>query len=266
MLDPKVALEAASRPPRGHGPTPAARQAVLLVGGAGALGAAVLEQLLARSGGATKVGVAVRQPLGAALRGLVPVDDEPGALRAFGTQDAVIVFDRARHANGREEAFARPELHGLHALAQRLHAAGVRRLVLVLPQTMASLPQALQAGFASLDEQAVAAVGFTHVVLVRPSQAGPAAKGSSAPQRLALWLLSQLHLMVPQQQRPVRLARLAEFVAALALGLRSAPPGTRIASAELVWQAAQSGSPDAVASRWLAGEALPPARAPRQRL
>ena len=74
---------------------------------------------------------------------------------------AVIVFERARRSNGRDEAFMQPEPEQLVELAMQLRAGGVRRLLVVVPHAPALLPQALKAGLATLDEGRVAALGRT---------------------------------------------------------------------------------------------------------
>ncbi|HUG24973.1 hypothetical protein [Piscinibacter sp.] len=254
----------------GHAPplrTAAARR-VLVAGGGGALGAAVLEQLLAgRAFGA--VAVLVTQPLSAALSGLVPVRHEallrpaPGAL---GEGTAVVVFDRERHANGREQAFWRPDPAGLPALASALQRRGVRHLVVVMPHAPATLPQALKQGLASLDEQAVAALGFDHLVFVRSAQAHDTARSARALQRLADWVLAQLQLMIPQRDKPVRALKVAQFTAQLAAHLPLAPPGTRVVPPETVWEAAQSGDIATLARDWLHGREHAAAAIPKLRL
>ncbi len=248
-------------PPR----RPEAARRVLVAGGAGVLGAAVLEQLLA-SGRFAPVEVLVTQPLNAALRPLVPVryGTAPGAGRSEDT--ALVVFDRERHANGREQAFYRPQPGELCTLARWLLQRGVRRLVVVMPHTQASLPEALKRGLASLDEQAVAALGFEQLVFVRSAQAPAGARPGHVLQRVADAMLSQLHLMVNERERPVRALKVAQFVAALAVQLAQAPPGTRVAAPELVWQAAQSRDVAALARAWLHGEAAEVPPTPRRRL
>jgi hypothetical protein len=243
------ALRAAQRPvPRG---APAARR-MLVAGAAGALGAAVLEEVLAR-GGEAHVGVVVTQPLNVALRGLASVPHEALATPPAAPEDlAIVVFDRERHANGRDAAFLRPAPADLPALAARLRARGVRDLVVVLPHAPATLPEALKQGLASLDEHAVTALGFEHLVIVRSAHAPPRTRAAAAPQRLADWVLSQLHFMIPQREKPVRPAKLAQFVAALAALLPHAPVGTRIVPPEVVWQAAQAQDVADCAAAWIA--------------
>jgi hypothetical protein len=267
MLDPLQALRAANRPvPRlahhGH---------VLVAGGGGALGSAVLERVLAEHRFA-RVGVLAHATLNPSMRRLQPVPPTDASLAAFAPTAALVVYDRQRHANGREAAFFRPEPAELPVLAAQLLRAGVHTLVVVVPHSPALLPAALMQGLASLDEGAAAAMGFEHLVFMRMAQtAGSGASGAgrgSAPQRLADWMLSQLAWMVPQRQQPVRAATVARVAVELARQLPTAAPGTRVLPAPWLWQAAQAPDSTALAAllqSWLQGRELPPNRAPGQR-
>lgn len=246
--------------------TPGAR--VLVAGGAGALGAAVLEHLLGQPA-FVEVSVLVTQPLDAGLPGLNPVPWQDGtapiALAAT-TTSAVIVFDRERHANGREVAFWRPDPATLPALAARLRASGVRHLLIVQPHVSAGLPHALRMGLANLDEQGMAGLGFDHLVFMRPAQA-PVMDGDRHPgHRLARWMLSQLQMMVPAQDKPVRAAKVAQFAVQIAAQLPHSPPGTRVLPSNMVWEAAQRTDLAALAADWLAGRAVAPSAPPVPRL
>lgn len=256
MTDPHLALAAAAQPPgQPSGRFAAALPRVLVLGGGGALGARVVERLLAGRR-FQAVGVWTVQPLRAALRGLVPLADADWA--GFGAHTAVVVFDRMRHANGREVAFGRPQPDDLPTLAARLRSQGVSALVVVVPHAPGLLPQALKRGLASLDEGAVAALGFAQLVFMRLAQAGlPAATSASAPTRLARWLLGQLHWMVPAGDQPVRIDTVARVAARLALALPQATPGTRVLPPEVLWAAAQTPDSDKVVDDWLAGRSLP---------
>ncbi len=251
--------------PRPGGPV---RRAIV-AGGAGALGAAVLEHLLA-SRVFGHVGVVVTQPLAAALRGLAGVTiealDAPPAAGLSPEDTALVVFDRARAANGREQAFLRPAPADLPGLAARLRRRGARHLVVVLPHAAATLPEALKRGLAGLDEQAVAALDFDHVLFMRPARPPEAVAGRGPVQRLAHGVLGQLRLMVAQQEQPVRAVKVAQFAVRLAEALPAAPPGTRVLPAEVVWQAAQGRDPAPLARAWLHGEALPELAVPRRRM
>lgn len=249
-------------PPTGR-PT---RREALVVGAGGVLGSAVLEQALAR-GGFARVHALTAGSLSPALRGFAGLPEAALAAEpALGIDTAFVVYDRARHANGRDEAFCRPQPEDLRALAQALHRRGVRRLLIVLPQASVLLPPALQAGLASLDEAAVAALGFEHLMVLRPAQAPAPVSGDSLPQRVAHALLRQMHWMLPQPQQPVRAVSVATFAVALARALPGTPVGTRIVPAEVVWQSAQGTDADALAAAWLAGEALPTPRVRRPRM
>lgn len=265
MLDPAQALAAAHRPGAPRPRAAGGPRRVLVVGGGGALGSAVVERLLGAARFA-EVGVLVAQALQPALRGLRPVADDDADWRRFGADTALVVFDRARHANGRDDAFVAPQPSALPAWAARLHGAGVGRLVIVVPHAPGRLPQALAAGLADLDEGRVAALGFEHLVIMRAAQAGGAGgAGLSAPQRLARWLLGQLHWMVPQREQPVRRATVAGVAARLAVALPASPAGTRVLPPELLWSAAQLARPEPLVDAWLAGGPLPPVPAARQR-
>ena len=246
------------------------RPSALVVGGGGTLGSAVLERLL---GGRhfAHVRVLVSQGFRAAMHGLEPLVlapsgiDTPPAVR-LAADTALVIFDRTRRANGREDAFVKPQPEALPALARWLFAGGVRRLVVVLPHSMASLPQALKGGLASLDEHAVTALGFEHLVFVRPVQASNEAPAASGLQRLADGVIAQLRFMVPQAEQPVRVQKVAAFVSELVARLPTSAPGTRVAPPELVWLAAQARAPGEVVQAWLDGRELPPVNAPRMRL
>src|SRR5512137_92247 len=195
--------------------TPKALERALVVGAGGTLGAALLAEALV-AGRFQQVMAVVAAPLTTAMRGL---DTVPAAALLAGTsrlraEVAFIVFERARHSNGRDDAFHQPAPEALLATARALRALGVRRLLVVVPHAPALLPHALKRGFASLAEGEVAALGFEHLLFLRTAQAVPVAAGSRL-QRFAGWWLSQLAWMVPQQEQPVR----APTLAALAVQL-----------------------------------------------
>ncbi len=232
------ALRGATAPPVAEPLLPLSR--LLLLGAGGTLGSALLAEALA-AGRFQQVTAVVAGPLKTTLRGLRAVTaDRLFSGDGVGTDTALLVFERERHANGRDEAFWRPDPAQLLPLATALHQAGVRRLLVLVPHAPALLPPALKAGFASHDEHAVASLGFDQLVFVRAAQAaGPAADGTRM-ERLAQWWWSQLSWMVPQREQPLRAVTLARLVAQLARQLPSAPPGTRVLAPEQLWQAAQA--------------------------
>lgn len=226
-------------------------QRALVVGAGGTLGAALLAEALA-AGRFQQVMAVVAAPLTTAMRGL---DAVPAAALLAGTAAlradvAFIVYERARHSNGRDDAFHRPEPDALLATAQALHAHGVKRLLVVVPHAPALLPHALKSGFASLAEGEVAALGFEHLLFLRTAQGAPAAAGSRL-QRFAGWWLSQLAWMVPKQEQPVRALTLAALAVQLARQLPGTAPRTRVVPPELLWQAAQADAGTVLAD-WLA--------------
>jgi hypothetical protein len=238
---------------------------VLVVGAGGVLGSAVLEQLLATHRFA-RVAALVAQPVQAAVKGFVALNDSEDALHAFGADTVLVVFDRVRQAYRREAAFVVPQPQALPQLAARCLAAGVRRLVVVVPHRAALLPMALQQGLASLDEAAVAALGFDQLVFMRMAQSGgpagsdgpqPQAGWRHAPQRLAGWMLQQMHWMAPQREQAVQPVTVARVAAALALLLPQARHATRVLPAQLLWHAAQQRDARDTVQAWLAGEPLP---------
>ena len=249
-----------------HAHSNSTRRRVLVAGGAGALGGAVLEQLLA-SHAFEHVAVLVTQPVNVAMRGLVTINESALSDGTTAHEDtAVIVFDRERHANGRELAFLRPQPDRLPTLAAALHERGVRHLIVVMPHAAASLPEALKAGLANLDEHAVAALGFDHLIFIRSAQMSSNAKQASAAQRVADWVLSQLQLMIPQRDKPVRPMKVAQLAAQLAAHLPQSLPGTRVVPPELVWEAAQSRHVEALVIDWLSGRAPEEAAPPMMRM
>ena len=242
---------------------PARAEALLVVGGGGVLGAAVLARALA-CGRFGRVQALVARELASAMRGFEPLPYSVlGApLRA---DTAVIVFERARRNNGRDDAFVQPQPQELAALAMQLRAGGVRRLLALVPHAPALLPQALKAGLASLDEGQVAALGFEQLLFVRAAQASAGTVAGGWAQRLAATWLAQMAWMVPQREQPVRAVRLAELVVELAWRLPQAATATRVLPPDLLWQAAQAPDSGAWLAAWLAGEALPVVTEPARR-
>ena len=245
---------------------------VVVAGGGGALGSAVLESMLAGRRFA-HVKVLATRALTTAMHGLEPIvaeglDDgaEPASLATSIADIAVIVFDRERHANGRELAFVRPRPSELPALARWLHARGAKRLIVVMPHTPAGLPEALKLGLANLDEHAAAALGFEHLVFVRSAQKPGSVRAEQWLQRLADGVLAQMQMMVASSNQPVRAAKVAKFVCELAAQLSASEPGTRVAPPELVWQAAQMRDAAPLVEAWLARRELPEVTAPRRRM
>ncbi len=226
----------------------------LVVGGGGTLGSALLGEALA-AGRFQRVAAVVAAPLASAVRGFEPVTR--AALADSHEADiAFVVFERERHSNGRDEVFWQPAPEALLQIARDLHAAGVKRLLVVVPHAPALLPHSLKHGFASRAEGEVAALGFEHLVFLRAAQSAAGGGAGSRIERFVAWWLSQLRWMVPQAEQPVRAVALAALAVQLARLLPRAAPGTRVVPPELLSQAAQ-GDAEAVLGAWL-GLASPP--------
>ncbi len=246
---PLQALTSAWRP----APAPAGTKPGLLVAGAtGALGSEVLRRL-AGSGRFAQAQVLAREPMstGLAQVAIVPAggtDIAAWPLSPAPVHTGVVMFEPPRLYHDRERALWTPEPAQLLALSQWLRRCGAQTLVVVLPHAQGSLPQALRQGLASIDEQAVAALGFERVLLLRSAQKPPREAGRPALERLAAWMLSVLAYMIPASSMPVRPTRLAEFVEA---ALRVLPAGTHVAAPELLWQAGQAADMQGVIQAWL---------------
>ena len=222
---------------------------LVIAGATGVLGNEVLRRLV---GGGTfgSTQVLAREPITTGLRGvevaLVP-DGEPDGWPAIAADVGVVLFDPPRLFYDRERALWTPTPEQLPALAEWLRASGVRTLAVVLPHAPGRLPEALKRGLASLDEHAVASLGFDRLLILRSARKPADAARASAPARLAHWMLSIFKYMVPSSEQPVRALKVAEL---LSVALRIAPPGIHVAAPEVVWEAAQ-GQARTVAARWL---------------
>jgi len=227
------------------------RKPVLLVAGAtGVLGNEVVRRL-SGSGRFASTQVLAREPMRTGLRGVEPTcvdSDAPAAWPVAGHVDvAVVMFDPPRLFYDRERALWTPRPEQLPALAQWLRTSGATTLAVVLPHAQGRLPEALKRGLASLDEQAVAALGFERLLIIRSAQKPREPGAAGFGDRVARFMLSGVKYMVPSSEQPVRAARVAQLVAA---ALEIAPHGIHIAAPELVWRAAQ-GELRAVAAEWL---------------
>lgn len=222
---------------------------LLIAGATGVLGNEVLRRLVGSSAfGTTQV--LAREPITAGMRGVRTTLVPSGAPQEWPLAPAdvgVVLFDPPRMFYDRERALWTPEPGQLPALARWMRTSGVRTLAVVLPHAPGQLPEALKRGLATLDEQAIAALGFERLLILRSARKPPEPAGRSAPARLAHWMLGVFKYMVPSSEQPVRAVKVAELLSA---ALRLAPPGIHVAAPELVWQAAQQDVRE-VARRWL---------------
>ena len=242
--DPLQVLQAASRTQ----PTNA-QPRLLIAGATGVLGNEVLRRL-AGGTGYSETQVLAREPITEGLRTVrttVVAGNDPAQWLPTHADVAVVLFDPPRMFYERERALWTPAPEQLVPLARWLRASGVKTLAIVLPHAPGRLPEALKRGLASLDEQAVAALGFERLLLLRSAQKPGAVRHANAGARLADWMLGIFKYMVPSSEQPVRASKVAEL---LAVALRIAPEGTHVAAPERVWQAAQQ-DVTRVARDWL---------------
>lgn len=238
-------LQAASQQPMASPRKPR----LLIAGATGALGNEVLRRLVGLQR-FQDTQVLAREPMTAGLQRVAVVvvpSDKPAQWPPGSADTGVILFEPPRLFHDRERALWTPGPEQLPALARWMRASGVSTLAVVLPHVQGRMPEALKRGLASLDEQAVAALGFQRLLLIRSAQKpGPPATPGILP-ALAHWMLSVFKYMVPSSEQPVRSVKLAEF---LALALQLAPAGIHVAAPELVWRAAQSDMSDTL-RQWL---------------
>jgi hypothetical protein len=221
-------LHAAQRGPAPTAPLPS----ILMAGAAGILGAELLRRLAAGN----HYGHILVLSQEAITPGLdrvkivnVPTED-PNTWPLEGAPIGVIVFDSPSNINDRERALWTPSPQQLAPLAAWMQRCGVRTLAVVVPHDQGRLPQALKAGLANLDEQAVASMGFERLLLLRPAATPQAPTHANALQWLAHRMLSIVEYMVPSNEMPPRAADVAALVD---VALREMPPGVHIAPPEL---------------------------------
>jgi hypothetical protein len=234
QISPDQAL-AAMQKSRIKRPTP---PDLLLAGATGLLGNAVLRRLVGVHRYA-HTRVLACEPVQQGMRQLSlhlvagEIADWPTAVQC---DVAVVMFEPPRMYYERERALWTPGPDQLGALATWLHACGASTLAVVLPHAQGSLPEALKSGLANLDEQALAAIGFDRLLILRSAEKPAALRHKNLFEALAHWMLGIFKFMVPAQEQPVRPTKIAEIVDAL---LQTAPGGTTVISPQEMWELAQ---------------------------
>jgi hypothetical protein len=227
---------------------------LLIAGATGVLGHEVLREL-AGSDAYSSTQVLAREPMRAGMRYvetvLVP-NDEPAQWPPGAADTAIVLFDPPRLFFDRERALWTPLPAQLPDLAQWLHASGVRTIAVVMPHDPGRLPEALKRGLASVDEHAVARLGFERVLILRTASKPGQGAATNILTRLAQFMLSTFKYMVPSTEQPVRAPKVAQL---LAVALRIAPRGIHVAAPETVWRAAQAGRLTLEAKAWLRPQA-----------
>jgi hypothetical protein len=212
---------------------------LLMAGATGALGNAVMQRLVGTHRFA-HTQVLACEPMAQGMR-LVSLLQVKGDIAAWPqpaqrSDVAVIMFEPPRMYYERERALWTPEPEQLPALAAWLKSSGVSTLAIVLPHAQGSLPESLKRGLASLDEQALASIGFDRLIIVRSAQKPVALVKTHLLERLAHWMLGIFQFMVPSSEQPVRPTKMAQMVDAL---LQTAPRGITVLAQEEVWQFTQ---------------------------
>ena len=243
-------------------PPSAPRPRLLIAGAGGVLGGAVTRRLVG-AGAWQPVTVLTCEPLRVGLRGMRALDVAAwdGGPDAWPAQPAladvaVVMFEPPRPYHQRERALWTPTPPQLPALAQWLHASGVREVAVLIPHAAGRLPDALKHGLANLDEAAVARMDFASLLWLRTAEAPRRNQGMSAPQRLAAWMLGIFKYMVPDDQRPLRAEQLAAVTEA---AVRLAPRGVHVLAPELLRAAARGEALPVLRAAWAMAEPVPPA-------
>ena len=246
-VSPIQALQAA-----GHTITLRSTQPNLLIAGAtGVLGNAVMQRLVGTHRYAHTLLLA-REPMHEGMR-TVSLLRVAGDISMWPAppqicEVAVVMLEPPRMFYERERAMWTPDPHHvpeqLLALARWLKAADVQTLAIVLPHAPGTLPEALKQGLASLNEHAIASLGFERLIIVRSAQEVSQAKAAHPLQALANWMMGIVKYMIPSQEQPVRASKLSELVDAL---LQTLPPGIHVIGPQQVSQLCQMPSDDMVA-------------------
>ena len=232
-------------------PKPQAAPRLIVAGACGVLGAEVLRRL-AGSGRFAHTQVLAKEPMATTVAqvSVVEMASHPAAWPLVDAQVGVIMFEPPRLYYQRERALWTPTPQQLLPLAQWLKRSSVHTLVVVVPHVQNRLPDAVKRGLANLDEQALSALGFNRLLLVRAAQKAPGTSPVGFFNKTAAWMLGAMSYMIPASELPVRPSKLAEFID---IALQQLPPGTHVASPELLWRAADQGDTRDAVKAWLNG-------------
>ena len=241
-----TALRASWQPALRLAPT---QPRLIIAGATGVLGAEVLRRL-AGGGRFAHTQVLAKEPMASSLTqvSMVEVTGDLVAWQAVPAQVGVVMFEPPRLYYQRERTLWTPAPEQLLQLAQWLRRCGVHTLVVVVPHAQGRLPDAIKHGLANLDEQALAAVGFERLLLVRSAQKRLTTTAPGFLNKVAAWMLSTLSYMIPATEQPVRPIKLAEFID---VALHQLPVGTHVASPELLWRSAEGADTQRIVSAWL---------------
>jgi hypothetical protein len=241
--DPIQALRSAGRAkPRPHRPR------LVVAGATGTMGHEVVRRLAGQFGAMQVLArEGITDALGSVSSLQVP-GDSPEAWAPAPCDIGIVLFDPPRLFFDRERALWTPRPEQMLEVARWLRRSGANTIAIVMPHAQGRLPEALKRGLASLDEHAVATLGFERLIVIRTPQKPGELPAIGILPRVARGMLSVFRYMLPNSEQPVRAVKVAELLSA---ALRLAPPGIHIAAPELVWRAAQ-GDVHQTAREWLA--------------
>ena len=215
--------------PAARSTSPSTRR-VLVAGGSGLIGSALLAQLAADP---------AQPELHALLRRKLPalparvqqhaVDFAALPARLPAADDAYCCLGTTIKVAGSEAAFRAVDFDAVLAFARAAHAAGVRRFAVVSALGASKTSGVFYNRVKGEMEAALAGIGFDSLVIARPSllagDRGRLGQPVRAGERIGLWLTAPFGALIPKSVRPIK----ADTVAGgMIKALAQARPGVRI--------------------------------------
>jgi uncharacterized protein YbjT (DUF2867 family) len=212
---------------------------ILIAGGSGLIGQAVLEQLLARP--SIQIVALVRRPLGLVAPELTEIVCDFGSLEAHPLPDAdvaICCLGTTLKVAGSREAFHRVDFDYIVNFARAAKKAGVKRFVLLSSAGASPSARVYYSRVKGETETAVKDVGFERLVIARPSlllgDRGRLGQPTRPIESAAQGFLKPLVAIIPMAFRPIR----AEVVARALVRLADeAGQGILIAESARLFQA-----------------------------
>ena len=221
---------------------------VLVAGGTGLVGRALLAQCVADPRCRSVTGLVrqatQRQGLPRGVTALV-VDytalGQPGSPALPAADWAFCCLGTTIKTAGSQAAFRAADVEAVLAFARAAQAAGVRRLGVVSAMGANARSSVFYNRVKGEAEQALAALGFQHLVLARPSlllgDRSALGQPSRPAERVAQALMPALGWLLPLKLRPIRAGAVAT---ALRLALADAAPGTTVLESDALARSAAS--------------------------
>ncbi len=200
---------------------------VLLAGATGLVGEATLQRALA-SARVQQVVAPTRRPLAPHPKLFNPVvdfDTLPADADWWRVDAVACALGTTIRDAGSQEAFHRVDHDYPLVIARHAHAHGATTFALVSALGADAGSRVFYSRTKGEVEEAMAAIGFTSLTLLRPSLLGGERTQQRAGERLALRVLGALDGVVPARFRIVPAQRVAE---ALLRAVLDAPPGRHV--------------------------------------